>query len=178
MRIARTSLVSAKMIGSLLATGGAASALPALSDSPSTSAVTGDPVSPQEAPVIDNFDLISQLDALGYVSHTSVIDGVVVHFYENDGMELAVPEVAPGGIQARVGGGFDWGGPYVRLNRGEQEWFVGIGVSAAAGAISAAFPPAAPVAAGVAWAVINYVQKNGACRGDMRIHFPNSVSCE
>lgn len=178
MRIVRRSLVSASIIGSLLLTGGLASTLPTANAAPSDGTTFVDPSSAPDAPAIDNLDLISQMDAAGIPSRTEVVDGVVLHIYTNMGMELVVPEPDSTHIAPRIGGGWDWGGPYVRLNRSEQFYAVGIGATAIAAQISVAFPPATPFAAGIAWAIINYVQNNGACPNDMRVHMGGSISCE
>ncbi|MDZ7910658.1 MAG: hypothetical protein U5O16_02295 [Rhodococcus sp. (in: high G+C Gram-positive bacteria)] len=165
----RTGIITAAMAGSMFATGiGAAGAAP-LNEEPKPAAPT------ESVAAVDNLELIRQLDAAGIEKRIEILDGTTVHFYTNQGMTLAVPEVDPDRVQPRIGGGFDWRGPYVSLNQSEQYYYVGIGATAAAAAISAAFIPAAPFAAAAAWALITYVDRNGACPGEMRVYIPNAT---
>lgn len=177
MRIVRRSLVSASIIGSLLLTGGVAGALPHAGAAPSSGTTSVDASLAPDAPTLGNLDLISELNAAGIPSRTEVVDGVVLHIYTNRGVELVVPEHDPDRITTRIGVGFGWSGPYLKLNRSEQIYAAGMGVTALATQISVAFPPASAAAVPLAWGVINYVQNNGVCRNDMRVHLNGALTC-
>ncbi|OZC62788.1 hypothetical protein CH267_00040 [Rhodococcus sp. 06-621-2] len=174
MTIIRKTIVSALAAGSLLISGAAATAEPLATptDPPSSS-----DTSPAALSDSDTAELIRQLDSAGYPKTTESVPGGVLHTYTNEDWTLTVPERDPNTPQPRIGGGWDWGGPYVSLNQSEQRYFATAGIATTAAAISSAFPPAAPFAAGIAAALSAYVGANGVCPGDMHVYFPSNPRC-